>query len=325
MPQWNSDAGGHIGLAQDDLLGGHLDRLGSLAGPGHDGRAHDRGRPPGVALADPGQHLGRHPLRVAQERVVGDHVHRVAADRQVADEPVVAAPPLERRGQHAALGPRKPCPIVQRADPAGRRRMLAPAPDRGHAAIDERHVGTDVLRGLPRTGLGPQDELSVLERDTTKLANVTPPFPRIAYTDAVQILKDKQQEIEWGDDLGAPHETALAEDSDRPVFIINYPKQAKAFYMKENPADPRTVLCDDLLAPEGYGEIIGGSQREDDHDRLLSRIREQGLPEESYKWYLELRKYGTFPHSGFGLGHRARRAHHRAALGRRRRRVQDVG
>lgn len=147
-----------------------------------------------------------------------------------------------------------------------------------------------------------RDDLEILERDLGKLANVKTPFPRIDYTDAVRILKEKGHEIEWGEDLGAPHETALAEDHDRPVFIMNYPKEAKAFYMKENPADPRTVLCDDLLAPEGYGEIIGGSQREDDHDKLLAAIRKHGLPEESYSWYLELRKYGTFVHSGFGLG-----------------------
>jgi asparaginyl-tRNA synthetase len=164
--------------------------------------------------------------------------------------------------------------------------------------LQEEFVSYLVERALTRC----RDELATLERDTSKLETVVPPFPRIEYTEAVRILKEKGHEIEWGDDLGAPHETALAEDFDRPVFIYNYPKQAKAFYMKENPEDPRTVLCDDLLAPEGYGEIIGGSQREDDHDRLLARIREQGLPEESYKWYLELRKYGTFTHSGFGLG-----------------------
>jgi asparaginyl-tRNA synthetase len=147
-----------------------------------------------------------------------------------------------------------------------------------------------------------RDELTILERDTSKLSNVRPPFPRIDYSDAVAILHSKGSAIQWGDDLGAPEETLISEDSDRPVFVMNYPKQAKAFYMKENPADPRTVLCDDCIAPEGYGEIIGGSQREDDHDRLLARIREQGLPEESYKWYLELRRYGTFPHSGFGMG-----------------------
>jgi asparaginyl-tRNA synthetase len=164
--------------------------------------------------------------------------------------------------------------------------------------LQEEFVSAIVERALDRC----RDELTLLERDTTPLERVKPPFPRLAYSEAVRILQEKGHEIQWGDDLGAPDETALADMHDRPVFVMNYPKQAKAFYMKENPADPRTVLCNDLLAPEGYGEIIGGSQREDDHDRLLARIREQGLPEDSYRWYLDLRKYGTFPHSGFGLG-----------------------
>ena len=145
-------------------------------------------------------------------------------------------------------------------------------------------------------------ELTELERDISKLETVTPPFPRIDYTEAVRILQEKGSGVKWGDDLGAEDESLLVEGHDRPVFIFNYPKEAKAFYMKENPADPRTVLCDDCLAPEGYGEIIGGSQREDDHDRLLHRIREEGLPVEAYSWYLDLRKYGTFVHAGFGLG-----------------------
>jgi asparaginyl-tRNA synthetase len=131
---------------------------------------------------------------------------------------------------------------------------------------------------------------------------VRPPFPRIYYSEAIDTLRSRGSTIEWGADLGAEDETLLARDSDRPVFVMNYPKEAKAFYMKENPADPRTVLCNDCLAPEGYGEIIGGSQREDDHDKLLHRIREEGLPVEAYGWYLDLRKYGTFVHSGFGLG-----------------------
>ena len=145
-------------------------------------------------------------------------------------------------------------------------------------------------------------ELAELERDTTPLARVAPPFPRIDYGHAVELLQAKGSTITWGDDLGAEDEARIVEDFDRPVFVVNYPKQAKAFYMKENPADPRTVLCDDLLAPEGYGEIIGGSQREDDHGRLLERIRAEGLPEDAYGWYLDLRRYGTFVHSGFGLG-----------------------
>jgi len=146
------------------------------------------------------------------------------------------------------------------------------------------------------------EELKVLERDTGPLESVSAPFPRISYSDAVEELRAAGAEIEWGQDLGAADEAALMEKRDRPLFVHDYPKQAKAFYMKENPADPRTVLCDDLLAPEGYGELIGGSQREDDLERLRARIRQQGLPEESYSWYLDLRRFGTFPHSGFGLG-----------------------
>jgi asparaginyl-tRNA synthetase len=145
-------------------------------------------------------------------------------------------------------------------------------------------------------------ELMELERDTSSLERVKPPFHRVEYTDAVAILQKKGSEIHWGHDLGAEDEALLVADYDRPVFVMNYPREAKAFYMKENPADPRTVLCDDLLAPEGYGEIIGGSQREDDYEKLLHRIKEEGLPLDAYGWYLDLRKYGTFVHSGFGLG-----------------------
>ena len=164
--------------------------------------------------------------------------------------------------------------------------------------LQESLVSYLVERALERC----RDELKLLERDTAKLESVTPPFPRINYTDAVRTLQEKGHEIQWGHDLGAPDETAIAEDHDRPVFVFNYPKEAKAFYMKENPDDPRTVLCDDLIAPEGYGEIIGGSQREDDYEKLLHRIQEEKLPEASYGWYLDLRRFGTFVHSGFGLG-----------------------
>ena len=146
------------------------------------------------------------------------------------------------------------------------------------------------------------EELEVLERDTAPLEAVTPPFPRISYTEAVASLQEGGSDIEWGQDLGAPDEAVLMEGRDQPLFVYNYPREAKAFYMKENPEDPRTVLCDDLLAPEGYGEIIGGSQREDDLDRLRTRIQEENLPEEAYAWYLDLRRYGSFVHSGFGLG-----------------------
>ena len=164
--------------------------------------------------------------------------------------------------------------------------------------LQEDFVSYVVQRVLERK----RPELDELERDTTKLETVVGPFPRIDYTDAIRILEAKGSAAKWGDDLGAEDEALLVEGHDRPVFIYNYPKEAKAFYMKENPADTRTVLCDDLLAPEGYGEIIGGSQREDDYDKLLQRITEEGLPLDAYGWYLDLRKYGTFVHSGFGLG-----------------------
>jgi asparaginyl-tRNA synthetase len=145
-------------------------------------------------------------------------------------------------------------------------------------------------------------ELEELERDTTPLERVVPPFNRVSYTDAIQQLQDGGADARWGIDLGVEEETLLAKDSDKPLFVYNYPKAVRAFYMKENPEDQRLVLNNDLLAPEGYGEIIGGSQREDDHDKLLARIREENLPEEDYGWYLDLRKYGTYVHSGFGLG-----------------------
>ncbi|HEX4560316.1 MAG TPA: asparagine--tRNA ligase [Gemmatimonadales bacterium] len=145
-------------------------------------------------------------------------------------------------------------------------------------------------------------ELQELERNLAPLKAVRPPFPRVSYTEAVEKLKALGADMEWGRDLGGDAETLLAKQYDRPVVVYNYPREVKAFYMKENPADPRTVLNNDLLAPEGYGEIIGGSQREDDYDKLLARIRHEGLPEEAYGWYLDLRKYGTFVHAGFGLG-----------------------
>jgi asparaginyl-tRNA synthetase len=164
--------------------------------------------------------------------------------------------------------------------------------------LQEEFVSFIVARCLERR----KTELAELERDLTPLQHVQPPFPRISYSDAVDKLRGLGSDMEWGRDLGGEDETVLAKQYDRPVMVYNYPKQVKAFYMKENPADPRTVLNNDMLAPEGYGEIIGGSQREDDYDKLLGRIKEEGLPVESYSWYLDLRKYGTFVHAGFGLG-----------------------
>jgi asparaginyl-tRNA synthetase len=164
--------------------------------------------------------------------------------------------------------------------------------------LQEDFISFIVQRCLERRGA----ELKELERDIAPLERVKAPFHRLNYTDAVAAVQKKGSTTTWGDDLGAEDEALLVEDYDRPVFVMNYPKEAKAFYMKENPEDTRTVLCDDCLAPEGYGEIIGGSQREDDHDKLLHRIHEEGLPVDAYGWYLDLRKYGTFVHSGFGLG-----------------------
>jgi asparaginyl-tRNA synthetase len=164
--------------------------------------------------------------------------------------------------------------------------------------LQEEFVSYVVSRTIDRR----KEELKELERDLTALERVVAPFPRVSYTDAVARLNELGSDLQWGADLGGDDETLLAKEYDRPIFVYNYPKQVKAFYMKENPDDPRTVLNDDCLAPEGYGEIIGGSQREDDYDRLLARIKEQHLDPESYRWYLDLRKYGTFVHSGFGLG-----------------------
>jgi asparaginyl-tRNA synthetase len=165
-------------------------------------------------------------------------------------------------------------------------------------ALQEQLVSYLVARALERR----REELKELERDPAPLERVTAPFPRISYSDAVLKLNTLGSDMKWGQDLGGDDETLLAKEYDRPVFVFNYPKQVKAFYMKENPHDTRTVLNNDCLAPEGYGEIIGGSQREDSYDRLLERIRAQGLDADSYRWYLDLRKYGTFVHSGFGLG-----------------------
>ncbi|MED3726958.1 asparagine--tRNA ligase [Priestia filamentosa] len=146
-------------------------------------------------------------------------------------------------------------------------------------------------------------ELKTLDRDVSKLENIKAPFPRITYDDAITFLKEQGfDDIEWGDDFGSPHETAIANSYDQPVFITHYPTSLKPFYMQPDPEREEVVLCADLIAPEGYGEIIGGSERIHDVDLLDQRVEEHGLEPEAYKWYLELRKYGSVPHSGFGLG-----------------------
>ena len=145
-------------------------------------------------------------------------------------------------------------------------------------------------------------ELKSLERNTTWLENVKRPLPRISYDEAVDILKKNNIPFEWGNDLGGTDETIVSQQFDRPVMVHHYPSEVKAFYMKRDPANPKLAMAVDVLAPEGYGEIIGGSQREDDLDALLTRIKEQHLPQEAFEWYLDLRRYGSVPHAGFGLG-----------------------
>lgn len=145
-------------------------------------------------------------------------------------------------------------------------------------------------------------EIEALERDLSFLSKVKKPFPRVHYDEAVAILQKKGREFKWGDDFGAEDETVLTEEFEKPFFVHRYPAQVKAFYMKRDPERPELAKCADLLAPEGYGEIIGGGQREDDYETLLEGINKHELPMDAYKWYLDLRKYGSVPHAGFGLG-----------------------
>jgi len=168
----------------------------------------------------------------------------------------------------------------------------------GLQSLAEEFVEYLVTRALERC----QEELKTLERDQSKLENVKRPFPRITYREAIDLLASKGMEAKFGDDLGGDEETVIANSFDRPVMISRYPTDIKAFYMQPDPNDPSVVLGLDMIAPEGYGEIIGGSQRIHDHDLLLERIKLHNLPVEKFQWYLDVRKYGTFPHSGFGMG-----------------------
>ena len=145
-------------------------------------------------------------------------------------------------------------------------------------------------------------ELELLERDTSKLEKVKRPFPRISYDEAYEILKKAELDFEYGNDFGGTDETVISDAFEQPVMVHRYPAAVKAFYMKGDPEDPTKALCVDMLAPEGYGEIIGGGQREDDHDVLKSKIQEHDLPLDAFDWYLDLRRYGSVPHAGFGLG-----------------------
>ena len=183
-------------------------------------------------------------------------------------------------------------------------------PEVAYATLDdimelaESFVSFIVERCLERR----RDELATIGRDISKLENVKPPFPRITYDEAVKRLQQGHAQgaldhkFEWGGDLGSPDETYLSAQFDRPVMVHRYPAQIKAFYMEPDPERAELALCVDVLAPEGYGEIIGGSQRMASYELLLKRIREHGLPESAFKWYLDLRKFGGVPHGGFGMG-----------------------
>jgi len=165
-------------------------------------------------------------------------------------------------------------------------------------ALAEDLVSYVVARVLERR----MPELKRLERDISKLEHIKAPFPRISYDEAVAMLNEKGQPFEWGGDFGAPDETLISSQFDRPVAVHRYPSKVKAFYMEPDPTRPEVALCCDVLAPEGYGEIIGGSQRIADYALLLKRIKEHDLPPEAFDWYLDLRRYGTVPHGGFGMG-----------------------
>jgi asparaginyl-tRNA synthetase len=155
-----------------------------------------------------------------------------------------------------------------------------------------------VKKTLERAG----EYLRSVGRDTSRLEKIETPFPRITYDEAIKLLVKKGFDIKWGDDIGGDEETAIANEFEKPVVVERYPRMMKAFYMQPDPERPEVVLCDDMLAPEGYGEIIGASERIHDRDLLVERIQEYGLDVESYDWYLDLRDYGTVPHSGFGMG-----------------------
>jgi asparaginyl-tRNA synthetase len=145
-------------------------------------------------------------------------------------------------------------------------------------------------------------ELHTLGRNVANLEKIKLPFPRLSYDDAVKMLQQKGSEIRWGGDFGGADETIISENFDRPVLVHRYPSQVKAFYMAPDPQRPEVALCVDMLAPEGYGEIIGGGERLADYDLVLKRIEEANLPRQAFEWYLDLRRYGSVPHSGFGMG-----------------------
>ena len=168
----------------------------------------------------------------------------------------------------------------------------------GNMKVQEELVTAMVRNALEECA----DELKQLKRDISPLKKIEPPFERMKYEEAMEYLQKKGHDVSWGSDLGAVEERTLTIDREIPMFVVNYPKELKPFYMKENPDDSRTYKNSDLLAPEGFGEIVGGSERETDNALIMERLRDKGESTDSYQWYLDLRKYGSVPHSGFGLG-----------------------
>jgi asparaginyl-tRNA synthetase len=177
-------------------------------------------------------------------------------------------------------------------------------PEAAYATLDDMMtLGEGLVSAVVQSVLqNKKSELETLKRDTSKLQNVKAPFPRISYDEAIKILNDQGNPSKFGDDIGGDEETIISSQFDRPVMVHRYPSAIKAFYMQPDANDPAKALAFDMLAPEGYGEIIGGSQRIHDYDLLVKRLKEHGLPAEAFQWYLDLRRYGSVPHAGFGLG-----------------------
>jgi asparaginyl-tRNA synthetase len=177
-------------------------------------------------------------------------------------------------------------------------------PEAAYATLDDMMtLGEGLVSAVVQSVLqNKKPELETLKRDTAKLQNVKTPFPRISYDQAIKILNDKGNPSKFGDDIGGDEETIISSEFDRPVVVHRYPSAIKAFYMQPDAEDPAKALAFDMLAPEGYGEIIGGSQRIHDYDLLVKRLKEHNLPVEAFQWYLDLRRYGSVPHAGFGLG-----------------------
>ena len=177
-------------------------------------------------------------------------------------------------------------------------------PEAAYVELDEAmSLGEGLVSAIVQSVLANKSrELETLKRDTSKLQNVKPPFPHISYEDAIKVLQRHGNPAKFGDDIGGDEETIISNQYDRPVIVHRYPTAIKAFYMQPDAQRPDLALAFDMLAPEGYGEIIGGSQRIHDYDLLVKRLTEHNLPEQAFQWYLDLRRYGSVPHSGFGLG-----------------------